>query len=82
MFSSDGMDGINMFSSDGRYEMDAERRIAAGTRVKGALAALMTRRNVSTAARLAVLNAVLVPYRQIRLSQGFLTKKKKTYSAN
>ena len=43
-----------MFSRDGRYEMDEERRIAAGKRVNGALAALMRRRNVSTAARLAV----------------------------
>ena len=29
-----------MFSRDKRYEMDVERRIAAGTRVSGALAAL------------------------------------------
>ena len=35
------------FSRDGRYEMDAEKRIVAG--------------NVSTAACLAVYNAVLVP---------------------
>ena len=41
--------------------MDAERRITAGNRVNGALAALMRRRNVSIAARLAVHNAVLVP---------------------
>ena len=51
----------SMFSRDGKYEMDVERRIAAGNRVNGALAALMRRRNVSTAARLAVHNAVLVP---------------------
>ena len=50
-----------LFSRDGKYEMDVERRIAAGNRVNGALAALMRRRNVSTAARLAVHNAVLVP---------------------
>ena len=31
----------SMFSRDGRYEMDVERRIAAGNRVNGALAALM-----------------------------------------
>ena len=49
-----------MFSRDGRYEMDVERRIAAGNRVNGDLAALMRGRNVSTAARLAVRNAVLV----------------------
>ena len=42
-------------------EMDAEWRIAAGNRVNGALAALLRRRNVSTPARLAVHNAVLVP---------------------
>ena len=51
----------SMFSRDGRYEMDVEWRIAAGNRVNGALAALMRRRNVSTAARLAVHNAVLIP---------------------
>ena len=51
----------NMFSRDGRYEMDVERRIAADNRVNGALAVLMRRRNISTAARLAVYNAMLVP---------------------
>ena len=50
-----------MFSRDKRYEMDVERRIAAGNRVNGPLAALMRRRNLSTAARLAVNNAMLVP---------------------
>ena len=40
--------------------MDAERRIAAGNRVNGDLAALMSRRNVSTAAHLAIHNAVFV----------------------
>ena len=44
----------SMFSRDGRYEMDVERRIAVGNRVNEALAALMRRRNVSKAARLAV----------------------------
>ena len=42
------------FRRDGIYEMDVERLIAAGNKVNGALAALMRRRNVSTAARLAV----------------------------
>ena len=51
----------SMLSRDGRYEMDVERRIVAGNRVNGALPALMRRRKVSTAARLAVHNAVLVP---------------------
>ena len=37
----------SLFSRDGRYEMDAERRIAVGNRVKGALAVEI----VSTAAR-------------------------------
>ena len=41
--------------------MDAKRCIAAGNRVDGALAALMRRRNVSSAARFAVYNTVLVP---------------------
>ena len=50
----------SMFSRNGRYEMDVERCIAAGNKVNGALAALMRRRNVCTAARLAVHNAVLV----------------------
>ena len=39
-----------MFSRDGRYEIDVERRIVAGNRVNEALAALI-----------AVHNAVLVP---------------------
>ena len=38
----------SMFSRDGRYEMDVERRIAAGNRVNGALAALMRRRPSKT----------------------------------
>ena len=38
-----------------------ERHIGTDNRVNGALAALVRRRNVSTAARLAVHNAVLVP---------------------
>ena len=46
----------SMFSRHGRYKMDA-----AGNRENGALAALMRRRNVSTAARFAVHNAMLVP---------------------
>ena len=51
----------SMFSRDGRYKMDVERCIAAGNSFNGALAALIRRRNVSTAARFAVHNAVLVP---------------------
>ena len=51
----------SMFSRDGRYEIDVGRRIAAGYRINGAFAALMRRRNDSTAARLVVHNAVLVP---------------------
>ena len=51
----------SMFSR-GIYEMDAKRRIAAGNWVNGALAALMKRRSVSTAACLAVSNAVLVTW--------------------
>ena len=50
-----------IFSRDGRYEMDVERRLAAGNMANGASAALMRRRKVSTAARLAVHNAVLIP---------------------
>ena len=49
-----------MFSGDGQYGMVVERRISDGNRVNGAVAALMRRRNVSSAARLAVHNAVLV----------------------
>ena len=51
----------NMFIRGGTYEVDVERRIAAGNRVNGTLYALMGRRSVSTAAHLAVHNAVLVP---------------------
>ena len=51
----------SMFSRDGRYEIDTERRIAAGNRANGALAALMRRQNVSTAVYLVVHNTVLVP---------------------
>ena len=40
-----------MFSRDRRYGMNAERRIAAGNRTKGALAALVGRRNVSKIVR-------------------------------
>ena len=40
-----------MFSRDERYEMDVERRIAAGNTVNGALTALMRRQNVSTFGR-------------------------------
>ena len=50
-----------MFTRDGKYEIDVARRIIAGNRVNGDLAALMTQRNFSTAAYLAVHNAVLVP---------------------
>ena len=49
-----------MFSKGERYEMLAERRIAARNRVNSALAALVTGRNVGTAAGLTVHNAVLV----------------------
>ena len=41
--------------------MDVGRSIAAGKRINGALAALMREQNVSTALRLNVHNAVLVP---------------------
>ena len=41
--------------------MDAEWRISAGNRVNGALAALMRRRNFTSAVRLTIHNAVLVP---------------------
>ena len=51
----------SMFSRDGRYEMDVERRISADNKINVALAVLMRQRNVSTAARLAIHNAMLVP---------------------
>ena len=50
-----------IFSRDGRYEMDTERRTVSGNRVKGALAVLMRHQKDSTAVGLAVHNAVLVP---------------------
>ena len=51
----------SIFSRDGRYEIHVGRRNAAGNRVNGALAALVRRRNVRTAACSAINNAVLVP---------------------
>ena len=48
---------VSMFSRDGRYEMDVDRGITAGNMVNRAFAALMERRNVSTAAQ----NTALVP---------------------
>ena len=50
----------SMFSRDGRSD-DADRRVAAGNRVNGVLAALMRRRNVNKAEYLTEHNAVLVP---------------------
>ena len=67
----------SMFSRDGGHEIDAKRRIAAGNRVKGALAALMGRRNVSTAARLAVRNAVLVPTLLYAAKRGYYRRRMK-----
>ena len=49
-----------MISRDGIYVKGVDRRTASNW-VHGALAALMRRRNVSTAARLSVHNAELVP---------------------
>ena len=67
LFSRDGRYEIRRYE-DTRDEIDVDlststfsSRIAAGDKVNGALASLMRRRNVSTAARLAVDNAVLVP---------------------
>ena len=51
----------SMFCRDERYEMNVERRTVAGNSVNGAIAAMMRRRNVSTAAHWAVYNAVIVP---------------------
>ena len=48
------------FSRNGRYEMNVERRIAAGNRVNDTLAALMRLQIVSAAARLGAHNAVLI----------------------
>ena len=49
----------SVFTRDGRYQMDVERRIAVSNRANGALDALMRRQNVSTASRMAVHNAVV-----------------------
>ena len=57
--------------------MDVERRIAAGNKVTGALAALMRRRNVIIAARLAVHNAELVPTLLYGSETWVLQRKKK-----
>ena len=55
---------------------EMERRIAAGNKVNGALAALVRLRNVSTAARLAVHNTVLVPTLLYGSETWILQKKK------
>ena len=63
--------------------MDVERRIAASNKVNGALATLMIRRNVNTAARLAVHNAVLVPtLLSLRLSKTWALQKKNKRKMN
>ena len=48
----------SIFSRDGRYEIDAEKRITASNRVNGVM---MRRGSCSTAAHLPVYNIVLVP---------------------
>ena len=58
------MFGRKRRDDDNDDEMDLERRIAAGNKVNGALDVLMRRPNVSTAARLAVHNVVLVRKRE------------------
>ena len=54
-----------MFSRDGRYEINAKKRIAAGNKVNRALDALMRRRNVSTAAQCSVGNKTVIRQRNI-----------------
>ena len=71
----------SIFSRDGRYEMGAERRIAAGNMVNGVLTALKRQQNVSTAARLAVHNAVLVPT-QLYGSETWVLQKKNERKTN
>ena len=58
-------------------EMDAKTRIAAVNRVIGALVALMRRRNFSTAAPLAVHNAVLVPTLIYGTKRGYCRRRMK-----
>ena len=58
-----------MLSRNERYKMDAERRIAAGNKVNGALAALMRRRNVSTVVRLPVHTAAKNDYYRRRMKE-------------
>lgn len=48
---------------DDRYETDAERRIATGNRINGALAGLSRRQNVSVAGRLACTFGITYYYR-------------------
>ncbi|CAK1597415.1 unnamed protein product [Parnassius mnemosyne] len=50
-----------VFSRDGRYDKDIERRVNAGNRVNGALHSIVKSQNVSKKARMAIHNAVLVP---------------------
>ncbi|CAG4960734.1 unnamed protein product [Parnassius apollo] len=50
-----------VFSRDGRYDRDIERRLNAGNRVNGGLHSIMKNQNVSKKVRMVIHNAVLVP---------------------
>ncbi|CAG4947225.1 unnamed protein product [Parnassius apollo] len=50
-----------IFSRDGRYDKDIERRVNAGNRVNGALHSIVKNQNVSKKARMVIHNTVLVP---------------------
>ena len=63
MFGRKGRD------DDNDDEMDLKRRIAAGNKVNGALVVLMRKPNISTVARLAVHNVVLVPARNVNIKE-------------
>lgn len=50
-----------VFTRDGKYEEDIERRVKLGNQVNGALHSLMHNRNLSNKARLAIHEGVLIP---------------------
>jgi hypothetical protein len=70
-----------MFTRDGKYDSDIERRVNAGNMVTGALHAFMGSRVVSKQAQLAVHNGVLLPTLMYG-SESWVWQKKHTSRVN
>ncbi|GBP82830.1 hypothetical protein EVAR_56129_1 [Eumeta japonica] len=51
----------SLFTNDGKYARDIERRANAGNKMNGALLAVMNSKGVSRQASLAIHNGVLIP---------------------